>query len=723
MANGSAHGGNERLTKGGSAIAANLSLAAVYFCAGKFGLSMALINASASAVWPPSGLAAAALLLWGPRLWPGICLGAFLVNITTQGTFFTALAIAGGNTLEALAAASLARRFAGGLNAFERVANILRFVFLAAMLSTTISATFGVTSLCLGGFSRWNQFGTVWLTWWLGDWVSDLIIVPLALIWRRLGIPRWSLAQGAEAAGLFLIMVLMGGFLFLPTNALSRTHCPLEYLAIPPLLWAAFRFGERGAITCAFVMSAIALWGTLHNTGPFVRANANESLLLLQAFLGTSTLTALVLASLSSERKQTEEALAASRQRLAAILESAMDAIITVDDQQRIVLFNPAAERMFRCPAARAMGGPLDQFIPPRFRQAHSQHVYRFGKTGQTPRAMGPLGMLSGLRADGEEFPIEASISQVRVGQHTLFSVIIRDITRRNQAEAALRQARQELERTNEELERKVEERTAKLQEMMGELEHFSYAIVHDMRAPLRAMQSFASLAEEALNGSYQPEITDFLHRIQTSASRMDNLIQDALNYNRVVLEKLPLVPVDLEELLSGMLKSYPELQPPRALIQFEGALPVVLGNVSGLTQCFSNLLGNAVKFVAPGVRPRVRVWAESRGVECESVRASEHGPTAPKSTLHAPDAPRVRIWVEDNGIGIPKEWQQRIFDMFQRVNPGQDGTGIGLAIVRKVVERMDGRAGVESEPGMGSRFWVEFRAPKSDADWLSVGG
>jgi signal transduction histidine kinase len=154
------------------------------------------------------------------------------------------------------------------------------------------------------------------------------------------------------------------------------------------------------------------------------------------------------------------------------------------------------------------------------------------------------------------------------------------------------------------------------------------------------------------------------------------------------VLQELPLEPVDLSKLLRGLLDTYPNFHPEKADIQIEGDLPVVLGNESLLTQCFSNLIGNAVKFVASGTRPQVRVRAE---------------------TVDG----TARIWVQDNGIGIPKHAQDRLFGMFQKLDSQYEGTGIGLAIVRKVVERMGGKVGVESEQGQGSRFWVELHLPQ----------
>src|SRR5712691_92762 len=273
-----------------------LFLAAAYFFCGTFGLSLASINKSTSAVWPPTGLALAVLVLRGRGLWPGVFLGAFLVNISTQGNFFTALGIGIGNTLEAYCGAWLVCRYAGGERAFERIANIFSLAFLAGIISTAISATLGVTSLCLGGFARWDQYTAIWLTWWLGDMVSDLTIAPLLMIWLRRPIERLRAVQIPEAVGLGLAVLVVGQIAFFAKNPFGGNNQPLEYIAILPLLWAAFRFGARGAITTAVVLSAIALWGTRHGIGPFAISNANDSLLMLQAFMGTMTVTALVLA-------------------------------------------------------------------------------------------------------------------------------------------------------------------------------------------------------------------------------------------------------------------------------------------------------------------------------------------------------------------------------------------------------------------------------------------
>jgi signal transduction histidine kinase len=239
------------------------------------------------------------------------------------------------------------------------------------------------------------------------------------------------------------------------------------------------------------------------------------------------------------------------------------------------------------------------------------------------------------------------------------------------------------------ELERLVAERTASLQELVGELEHFSHTITHDMRAPLRAMRAFSEMLKDASRQRLGEEERSFVGRIITGAERMDALITDALNYSKAVRSELPLGPVDVERLVRGMLDTYPEFQ--AAQITIAGKLPLVMGNEAGLTQCFSNLIGNAVKFGRPGTRAKVRIGGE--------VLADGH------------HSGWVRLSVEDDGIGISKEMLPRVFHMFARGSSPLAGTGIGLALARKVVERMGGRIGVASELGRGSRFWVELKA------------
>jgi signal transduction histidine kinase len=208
------------------------------------------------------------------------------------------------------------------------------------------------------------------------------------------------------------------------------------------------------------------------------------------------------------------------------------------------------------------------------------------------------------------------------------------------------------------------------------------------MRAPLRAMQSFASYLVDEYSDKLDDQGVNYLQQIMRSAVRLDRLIQDVLSYTRILHAKLPLERVDLDRLVRDLIETFPNGQPLKPEIQIKGHLPQVSGNEALLAQCVSNLLSNAAKFVSPGTTPRVEISAE------------------------VIDDASIRVWFKDNGIGIAPENHSRIFRMFERIHPTKqyEGTGIGLTIVRKAIERMDAQVGFESDLGKGSSFWVQLR-------------
>jgi len=284
-------------------------LAGIYFVAGKLGLRLAFVNASATAVWPPTGIALAAFLLLGLRVWPGILLGAFLVNLTTAGSIATSIGIGVGNTLEGLAGAYLIDRFAGGRGAFDHARDVFKFAVFGAIFSTAISATCGVTTLILGGLARSSEYGSIWLTWWLGDAAGALIVAPVVLLWSARPRNPFGLRQLPEAAVQLASLALVGLLVFGGYFPSPVKTYPLEFLCIPFLLWAALRFTRREAATAVLLLSGIAVWGTLRGFGPFARESQNESLLLLQAFMGVVSVMTLTLAAEVAERRQVEQQL------------------------------------------------------------------------------------------------------------------------------------------------------------------------------------------------------------------------------------------------------------------------------------------------------------------------------------------------------------------------------------------------------------------------------
>jgi two-component system CheB/CheR fusion protein len=277
------------------------AVAAVYFAAAWLGLRLGVVE-QVSAVWPPTGIALAVLLLGGYRLWPAILLGAFLANVQANEPLLTAGGIAAGNTLEALAGAWLLRRVVGFRPALARPRDALGLVLLAAGLSTTLSATVGVTSLCLGGVHPWSRYGPLWCVWWLGDALGALVVAPLLLTWAagpRLVRRPWAVTEFAALLGGLIAVSLSA---FAGGVGVGLAHHPLEYTVFPFVIWAALRFGPPTTTLVTFLASGIAILGAVYGLGPFTGGTLNERLILLQMFTGVVACTGLLLAAATAER-------------------------------------------------------------------------------------------------------------------------------------------------------------------------------------------------------------------------------------------------------------------------------------------------------------------------------------------------------------------------------------------------------------------------------------
>jgi diguanylate cyclase (GGDEF)-like protein/PAS domain S-box-containing protein len=390
-------------------------VAAIYFIAAKFGLMMAFSAEQVTLVWPPSGFALAALLLVGPEVWPGIFAGAFLANITTHEPLGVALAIAAGNTLEAVIAATLLRRYAAVPVSRSWLRCMLGVILLGALASTIVSATIGVTSLCAAGLQPWTAFGTLWRTWWLGDATADLIVLPAILAFSAR--PRDSgWRERVEIAGLAAGLLGVSVFVF-ARHVETAARYPLEYLIFPFLIWAAIRFGIAGAAFANVLAAVVAISGVVSQ-----RSQSDERLMLLQIFLGVISSSGLLLGATVSDRD-------ASRERKAGMLEAALDCIIWMDQLGRIVEFNPAAERTFGRTRAEALGRDFAELLmPEHMRDFHRRAIARPSRPGD-PGMLGRRFESIALRADGTEFPVEWSLSHVPSSGPPIFTAFVRDIT------------------------------------------------------------------------------------------------------------------------------------------------------------------------------------------------------------------------------------------------------------------------------------------------------
>ena len=354
-----------------SRVALIIVFAVAYFIAGKLGLKLAFVHVQVSAVWPPTGIALAVLLLWGYRLWPGVLLGAFLVNVTTGAVAvpqtLAALGIAAGNTLEALLGAYLVQRFAGGRRAFRRAQHVFTFT-AAAMVSTAVSATFGVTALSLAGLTPWPLDPAIWLNWWIGDTVGALVFAPLLILGALDAGWRWARSRVVEAGILLLTACVLPLVAFTRVLPPTPPRTSLAFLCIPPLLWAAFRFGGRGVALTMLPISGIGIWGAISH-GLMAGELPPEAVLLeLQVYLGMMSVMFLAVAAEVSHRRQHELTL----ERHAGILREQAKVVelaplLVRDTDDRIVRWNAGAEGLYGFTSAEARGKISHTLLQTRF--------------------------------------------------------------------------------------------------------------------------------------------------------------------------------------------------------------------------------------------------------------------------------------------------------------------------------------------------------------------
>ena len=372
-----------------------------------------------------------------------------------------------------------------------------------------------------------------------------------------------------------------------------------------------------------------------------------------------------------------DAALARSPALLEGIVQLASEGIISIDEEQRIHLFNAGAEEMFGYGAEEVLGQPLEMLIPQRYRASHeAEHLPNFARAHQTARRMGDRREVYGLRRSGEEFPAEVSISKVDVDGRRMYNAVVRDVTERKRYEAALRERGEALARSN------------------AELEQFAYVASHDLQEPLRMVASYTQLLQRRYEGKLDAQADKYIHFAVDGAQRMQGLINDLLALSRVGTQGKRFGAVDVGAVVERVLRWLGRALEESGGQVTVGAMPTVTGDAGQLEQVFQNLITNALKFRRPGATQHVEVSAARRpapgGAGSEWVFA-----------------------VRDNGIGFEQQFAEQIFVVFQRLHTRAEypGTGVGLAIVKKIVERHGGRIWAEGRPNEGATFYFTIPA------------
>jgi len=366
----------------------------------------------------------------------------------------------------------------------------------------------------------------------------------------------------------------------------------------------------------------------------------------------------------------------------ARLLDLSTDAIVVLDCEHRIRYWNRGAEELYGWSGPEALGKLSYELLRTSFTQPIDQITEELHRTNHW------TGVMTHTKRDGQRISmlVRKVLDRDNQGKPVAILESMTDITERTKAEAALRDARTRLAEHAGQLEGLVTKRTAELTASNQQLEAIVYSMAHDLRAPLRSMQGFAALLVDEASTALSENGRDCAHRIDQSAQFMDALLSDLLAYTRTSQQHIELTTLSLEKVVGTVLsRMQKEIANGNACVECSGPWPEVRAHEPTLIQVLSNLTANALKFVRPGVPPLVRIRAEERAVS-------------------------IRVWVEDNGLGISPDYQQQIFRLFIRLDRGKyPGTGAGLAIVQKGIERMGGRVGVESTPGQGSRFWIEL--------------
>jgi len=694
-------------------VATVAGLAAAYYFTGKLGLALASINPSATAVWPPTGIALAAALIFGPWVWPGVWIGAFLVNLSTAGTVATSLGIATGNTLEAVIGASLVRRFASGPDVFERRNDIFRYAVLAGLLTPALSATIGVTILAWGGFQSWGGYGATWLTWWLGDVGGALGVAPFLVLWIRSPRPSWTGRQVVELV-LLLLTVTVGALLVFGIVAPPLSGHPLKFMMAPALVWAAFRFAQREVASAMLVLTGIAVWGTLRSPAAPVASEPNQSLLVLQAFLAVFSVTFLAFAasvayrrrteaslrlltealeqrvidntgrlqaarlelrSQAGEHARTEEELRASEARLREAQEVGRIGSWEWDIERNVVWWSDALYSIYGLDPA-GFGASFEAFLD-RVHPDDRARVHENVAAALRDRQPYAIDFRI-VRPEGDLLTIH---SRGRVitdldGKAIRMSGTAQDISERQRAE----EARAQLMR--EQSARREAEQESRLKD------DFLATLSHELRNPLHAILIWVRLLREGRLD--RPERLRAVEAIRQSAELQKRLIYDLLDLSRIASGQLSLrrEPVNPAAVIRSVLETMEPMARAGGITleaQVQDADRTVVGDPARIQQVVWNLLLNAIQFTPGGGRVRLTLVLDS-------------------ST--------ARIVVADDGPGIDPESATHIFDRFRRGNPlspqRSDGLGLGLAVVKHLTELHGGSVSAHNrDPGPGAVFTV----------------
>jgi PAS domain S-box-containing protein len=678
-------------------------LAAIYFASAKLSLLLAIPPGYATAVWPPSGLAVAAILLAGPRMWPGIWLGAAVANLTVHDSASAAVLIGTGNALEALVGGALIQRFIGLPRRFERGEEVFNFVVIAAVAST-IAATLGVGAIALAGVAGSGDFAANWWTWWQGDVTGIIIVTPVILFWTARPARASPISKKLEATS-FALVLAIAGYVVFGSGMTSAPYSPaLLLLTFPLIIWAALRFDQLEVAAAITALCAIAIVYTILGRGPFASASVNASLLLLLAFISIVAVTGLVLSAVVGQlrrakeslhrahdeleirvstrtqeledanralqqdiviRTKLEDDLRRSEEKFRLLVGGIRDyAVFMLDPDGKVASWNAGAEQIKGYKAEEIIGQHFSRFYPrealesnyPQMELETAKRVGRFEDVGWR------------VRKDGTMFWANVIITALFDSEHRLrgFAKVTRDMTERRRVEAL------------EHGERKMNE--------------FLAMLAHELRNPLAPIRNALDLMRiQSTDDSTQDWARDVIDR---QLAQLTRLVDDLLDVGRITSGKIALhkMPVEINAAVQRAVEAGRPLADASRHVLDVHLSPeplAVEGDLTRLSQVVLNLLTNAIKYTPPGGTVELTV---ERVDECAIVR------------------------VKDSGIGMTPELIPTVFDLFvqgeRSLDRSEGGLGIGLTLVKRLVALHGGTVSAQSNgPGRGSEFAIYLPA------------
>lgn len=641
-------------------------LVVIYFVVAKLGLRYATIGPSISPVWPPTGLAIAALVLFGLRYWPAVLLGAFLANATTNIPLLAAAGIACGNAIEAALTAHLLRRTTEQQVSFDNLRSVRTLVAVAAPIGAAISAIIGASTLWLTNVLLGDDFLSAFGLWWGGDYLGALVVAPVLITWvaasrtridRRAALEMLLLVVGAVVA-----TAMIFGNLISP-SLLQPAHYP--YLLFPFVIGAALRFGSRGASVLTLTVALLAVGYTVRGGGPFVMQSVPSTNVALMIYVGVVAITGLFLSPAVARRLKAETALREAHGHLQAVINSSPLAIYTIDTEGNVQSWNPAAEALYGWSADDVIGDPLDTIT----REGEDQRSLRSRVfAGETLRGI----EATAHKKDGS--PIAVSLAAApfedTAGNVTGALFIAADLTEMRQLEVQYRQLQK--------------------MEAVGRL---AGGIAHDFNNLLTAILGTAGLLLEYVGTDKRIRLD--VEEIEKAAKRAAGLTRQLLVFSRQQVLEPRILDVnavigDLERMLTRLIGEDIELR-----TKLAADVGAVQADPGQLQQAIVNLIVNARDAMPKGGR----VTIETADVELDARQLEAHTLTQPGKY--------VLLAVHDTGIGMDAATKARLFEPFFTTKEAGRGTGLGLATVYSIVKQSGGYIWVYSEVGHGTTFKI----------------